>query len=737
MRRGLGSRGRGASPDKRVPWKLKRKVLPSNVVVFSENYKRQETCFFLLFKEGRPYDVVPVKTLDTLKTYFEGWERYGIAPLFLPNPVKVPKEYWEKYRQVANRNPYARLKLAKEFGLLKDKAILKLKVLVLDIDSLFEEVLPVWNELKEKLGIKKGYWVVKTKSGNFRVYIFLEPTVYERTYKEVVNGEVKEKTVIYKFWLRPEGKARNGKTHLENARELLHIIYAFFEKKGLKADRTFPNRINHPIWVEGWEIDGKKSEIKEVKGGYAGRLYDLYRKAKKLQREEKLWTFGGINLTQRFWPEKFKKEKEKEKAMKKGKVIVPEFVVKRQIKELDELMKWKIAVAKLAEKYDSYRFCNVMLPAVGWAKYLGLSRPEVDEYLRKVIPDKKNFDVDIEKAWTNARPIEFEWGGEELSTGDLIRKFLVKANGGVLRSTLLKQVFGGRNYLLQFVERFLLKNGFVYVRKEKVKKGRGRKAYIYFLTEKGEAFLEALDKGKSLRKALEEVQGFEKVAGGEDLVKSLENERDKKSIYITPFREQRSGLVVAGRDKTLSYQQSEKVFAFDNITDGTDKAGGAGGVGRSGAGAGSAGVLKLSSVNPEEEKRKEKERRTERLIQARWLYAETWKVFRLVKEKLEEQGIKIWDSRYEVPDIGLDGRKLLKLIRYLLTNEVEVLNLAGWGRYAKPLRDALKEVGILSSEVKVVLPGKIKNLKPETLPENFEDEGSKNDDDFNIEDIPF
>ena len=732
MRKGLGPRGRGASPDKRVPWKLKRKVLPSNVVVFSENYKHQETYFFLLFEEGKPCDVIPVKTSTTLLTYLEGWKRYGIAPLFLPNPVKVRKEYWERYRQGARRNPYVRLGLAKEFGLLKDEAILKLKVLVLDIDSPYEEVLPVWNELKEKLGIEKGYWVVKTKSGNFRAYIFLEPTVYERTYKEVVNGEVKEKMVIYEFWLRPEGKGRNGKTHLENVRELLHVIYAFFERRGLKADRTFPNRINHPIWVEGWEVDGKKSEIKEVKEGYAGRLYDLYRKAKKLQREENLWTFGGINLTQRFWPEKFKKE-----VASKGKVIVPEFIAKQQVKKLDYLMRWKIAVAKLAEKHTSHRFCNVMLPAVGWAKYLGLSRSEVDDYLREVIPDKKNFDVDIEKAWTYARPITFEWKGEGLRTEDLLRKFLVKANGGVLRSTLLKEVFGGRNYLLQFVERFLLKNGFVYIRKEKVKKGRGRKAYIYFLTEKGKAFLEALDKGKGLRKALEEVQGFEKVAGGEELTKSLENERDKKSIYITPFREQRSGLVVAGNGKTLSYQQSEKVFVSDNITDGADKAGGAGG-------AGSAGVLKLSSETPEEEKRKEKERRTERLIQARWLYVETWKAFRLVKEKLEKQGIKVWDSRYEVPDTGLDGRKLLKLVRYLLTNKTEVLNLAGWGRYALPILKALKEVGLVSSETKVILPLKATKLerKPEdTLEEEFEewltDKRKRIEEDLDIDEIPF
>ncbi len=726
MRRGLGPRGRGASPDKRTPWKLKEKRLPPNVVVFSENYKYQEAHFFLLFKEGEVFDSCVVKTSTTLTNYLKGWERNNILPMFLPNPVKVPKGYWEEYKKKAGRHPRSRLNLVKKYGLLKDDAILKLKVLVLDMDSPYEKVLPVWEELKKRLGIKRGYWVVKTKSGNFRVYIFLEPTVYERTYKEVVNGEVKEKTVVYEFWLRPEGRGRNGKTHLENARELLHIIYAFFEKRGLKADRTFPSRINHPVWVEGWDINGRKSEIKEVKEGYAGKLYDLYRRAKKLQREENLWTFGSVNLTEKFWPEKLKKETSQKT---KGKVVVPKFIAKKQIKELDELTRWKLAVAKLAEKYNSNRFCKVMLPAVGWALWLGIPRAEVESYLREVIPDKKNFDIDIEKAFNAARPTPFKWEGKELKTEDLVKNFLKKAKGGVVRQSLLREVYGGKNYLLQKIESYLLKNGFVYIRAEKLKRGRGRKAYLYYLTEKGEAFLEALEEGRNLKEA----QRLRKVVGEEDVRNTLSDKEQKKSIYKTLFREQRSGLVEVG-NITSSQKDSRKTLkGSENITDEPKKEAG-----------GERQELKLTSPEAKELRAKEKQERTERLIKARRIYAETWKVFKIVKNHLENQGIEVVKIANKGSDLSLDGRKLLKLIRYLLTNEVESLNLAGWGRYALPILKALKEAGLVSSRTKVILPVGAPKLEPKhkkTSEEEFEewimDQRERIEEDVDVDEIPF
>jgi len=100
---GNAPRGRGASPDKRIPWKLGEKILPSNVVVFSEGYKYQEAYFFLLFSEGRIFSSCVVKTSTTLASYLDGWKKYRALPMFLPNPVKVPKSYWEEYKKGAGR----------------------------------------------------------------------------------------------------------------------------------------------------------------------------------------------------------------------------------------------------------------------------------------------------------------------------------------------------------------------------------------------------------------------------------------------------------------------------------------------------------------------------------------------------------------------------------------------------------------------------------------------------------
>ena len=656
-------------------------------------------------------DAKVIKTYETLMKIAQDNE-YRI--LLHPQPVSIPKGFWKKWKEAKTREQ--RLKLVKESGLVKDENIFVITTLVLDVDSPYEEVEPVFLELVKRLGIQ-GWECGKTKSGNFRAFIYLKPLRVEVGNE---NGNKKIKT----FYLRPHTKARNGHTHLENAKEIQAILNAYFKKKGLKADDSFI-RVNHPIWFGKGFYTLKRKSLRET------NLYDLYRAVKKLQAEEGLWE---TNL--KFWKELYQDRKEK----KKTKVVLPYFVAERLVKEFDELTKWKIAVAKLAEKYTSYRFKHVMLPSVGWAKYLGLSRSEVDDYLREVLPDKRNFDEDIEKAWSYAEEIEFEWKGKgkEIDLKELLKNFLEKAQKGALRKALLENLFRRQNWLLELVEKFAKKNELVYVEKVKLTRGKGRKAYIYYLTEKGKAFLKALEEGRASEKEV-----LKAVAGSDINPGTEEKGQVKKSIYITPsFRkEQRDkslGLGVGGKNKTLAYEKSGKVS--DNITDGA----GAGAGAKAGAGAGSAGNLELSSVNLEEEKRKEKDRRTERLIKSRQIYAETWKIFKVVKNHLENQGVKVIDSRYEGSDTGLDGRKLLKLIRYLLTNKVESLNLAGWGRYAVPILRALKEVGLINSRAKVVLPigapkleQKHKNTQEEEFEEWLMDQRERIEEDVDIDEIPF
>ncbi|RUM30267.1 MAG: hypothetical protein DSY42_04825, partial [Aquifex sp.] len=129
---------------------------------------------------------------------------------------------------------------------------------------------------------------------------------------------------------------------------------------------------------------------------------------------------------------------------------------------------------------------------------------------------------------------------------------------------------------------------------------------------------------------------------------------------------------------------------------------------------GSKRELKLISEDLSDRKEQEKAKRIQRLIKAREIYVETWVTFRKAKRLLEEEeGIHVADPRKD--EGGLDGRKLMKLIRYLLTNEVRTLNLAGWGRYARPLLRVLRKIGLVDLSVKLILP-----IEPD--PENLERE---------------
>ncbi len=487
----LGHSPRGPTGRVKLPINLKEKNIRLEVgqIVHGYAYKKQETYLIqVLDKEGKTRDIFPVKTLPTIERILSGLRKNDLYPMFLPNPVEIPKEYWEEYRKA--KNGYKRIELAKKYGLITDRKILVIKTLVLDIDSPYEKVYPVWEKLRGELCIEKGYQVYRTKSGNLRVYLFLAPSEFEKVWYEVKDGKRVERRKKVFLWERSNTISNNGHTHLENARELLAIIYAFFRKHGLKADSSFVGRINHPIWIEGWEIDGKKSELIEEKRGYAGKLYNLYRKAKELQRQEELWSLGKWNLSEKFWNRKPAEKRE-------TKIKVPSFIASAQLRTLEDMARWKLAVKRLAEKYTSYRFTKVILPAVGWAEYLGLSRHDVENYLRELLPDKENLSTEIEKAYRHGRSLEFEWFGKsekkiELNLKELTLRFLEEAEEGAPRQFILSEVFGGQNWLLQQVERFCLKEGFLSMERRKLTPGPGRKSYVYVLTEKGKSFVEAL-----------------------------------------------------------------------------------------------------------------------------------------------------------------------------------------------------------------------------------------------------
>ncbi len=266
---------------------------------------------------------------------------------------------------------------------------------------------------------------------------------------------------------------------------------------------------------------------------------------KSYRKRYGLWTFGSINLTEKFWG----KGESQDKSQKEGKLIVPKFVAQKVVKEFDDLLKWKMAVGQLAEKHTSYRFTKVMMPAVGWAKDLGLDKREVYDYLRDLLPDKRNFDDDFEKAWKYA-DCRFEWKANE-SKGkgqeNLIVELLRACQRPTSRQELIAKVFHGQVWLFEEATQKALKAGLLQVEKVKLKQGKGRKSHVYTLTEKGQAFLESWQTNP--RESLAMVVGLE----------SMEGQGLQKNLYITPFREQCNGQEpVAGTENKAQNKGQQK-----------------------------------------------------------------------------------------------------------------------------------------------------------------------------------
>ena len=527
MTSGHGPRGPGDKPGTFLKLELRRKVStdPRKLEDFPlckhEGYRIQYAYVVFISRkvvkkkngelkeEWEPIDARVVKTLSTLnKIANEIQKKKGIRVLLHPQPVKIPKGFWKKWRKA--KKGWDRKELAK--GLTKDENVFVLVCIVLDWDSPYEECEPVFLELVERLGIK-GYECGRTKSGNFRAVIYLEPLRIE-----------KKDQPIRTFYLTAQGKGRNGHTHARNFREIVAILNAYAQRKGIKADNSF-KRVNKPVWY------GESFYKRERKVHGETKLYNLYNAVKKLQAEEGLW-----ETNREFW----KTEKPKKTG---GKVILPPFVVRIQTKRLDDLYRWQIAVRRLSEKYTTQRFTRVILPAVRWAMDLGLSRWDVDSYLKELLPDKRDMDAELERAWKYARPQRFEWYGKggKIDLKEKLVEFLENTEEGAPRQFLLSEVFGGQNWLLQIVERFAIREGLISVEKRKLTQGRGRKSYIYALTEKGKSFVEALrDNAQSIQLSL---------AVGFDLP------THKKSIYKTPPHSFR-GEQVSRRDTGLAVDGS-------------------------------------------------------------------------------------------------------------------------------------------------------------------------------------
>ena len=416
---------------------------------------KEYPCYILLYFDGsRPIDGRVFRTYDTLQKFLTSiaekekliesllGKEANILPLITPNPVKIPQEFWKEYRK-ADGFVIEALDLITKYGLLKDDAIYRIINITLDIDSDFDLVYPVWEELKEKLEMGQGYRIFKTKSGRFRAYIRISPT-----------------------------------KDLKRAKELTAILYSFFEKKGLKADPTFAFRLNHPVFYEDYHAYTYEL-IEDAEG--ENRFFNLYRKAKKIQKEENLWEVGNTYIPEKIWG--IKKKRKKVEIIK-----APAFVKRLKLDidyQLDVMELWKQRTQTLANKYDSYRYIHIVQPSIGWAKYLELPEDEVTEFLVGLLGESKR--KDVEKGWKYVRELEFtvpesvKWAGKtrEEWEGKVIAYLQFRRE--VSRQELLREVFANQKWLCDLIMNGLSNKGIVTF--DFVVHGRGRPRKVYRLAE--------------------------------------------------------------------------------------------------------------------------------------------------------------------------------------------------------------------------------------------------------------
>ncbi|MGC8868787.1 MAG: hypothetical protein ACP5P7_03905 [Sulfurihydrogenibium sp.] len=493
------------------PKKKIKRIKNKKEVIGSKAYRQDEAIILMeMDNSGKVVDIKPVKTLETAEEIIANSTNNF---MFTPNPVIIRRDYWIEYKKA--KTPLQRVKLATKYKLLTDDSILNISYIVLDVDSEFEKVYPVWQEFLQKTEIDKGFIVYKTKSGRFHGYVR-------------VSGKFNNGKKVFKHTIK--GKAKNGKTHLENVYEIQYIIAAFFEKRGLKIDRSFVRRLNHLIWLEEREINGKKSELYEAKEGEI-LLYELYNKVKKLQQEEELWTFQGENLTKIHWPKKWKDfEKKGKKQTKQGNNTQQTGTqqttqqatgttkqgtkqrntkpAKLKLKMTNE-EKLEEALKSLIKRYKTNRFKFVMLPVCGWAKFLGLDKNFVYDLLRNYLITKSNFDADFEKAWRYSSSLEFVWYENE----DLIEKverFLKTFLGqDALKIYLtrkdLRKLYKTEAEYYQ-VERYLTDKGYLQTGYRKSGK-KGRPTKILQLTQEGVILIQRWIAGENLEDLLENNTG--------------------------------------------------------------------------------------------------------------------------------------------------------------------------------------------------------------------------------------
>lgn len=409
-------------------------------------------------ERAKPVDLLLLSSEEESRKLAKLLSLSNFYVLFHPNPVKLPKSFYKEFFK--RKTGRERLSVSKKFGVLKEERIKRIETLILDVDSPFTEVYPVWKELQELLPLSGD--IYRTKSGRFRAVIKLSIPLF------------------------PERKTRNGKTNYENVKETLEKIGEFFQRHKLNFDRTCVDRLNHPIWLErGEELVLEGEEVNFY------RLYgEVKRKLSKHQNIRSLSLRSGESRRKNFFP------------VKKSKI---KGIHCSQVKDSDRIhhsfLAWRIFVKSLSRKYTGRRFFKVMVPAAAAANTLRIDWEIVEETLNNLLSDRnpKKTQKDLEtvrKSGIRAKYLPFP--DKAKKTAEVIK--YIAERGEVPQQELCKKVCFNQMWLTKEIVNPLLEAGILREKREKLTKGRGRKALIFSLNIPAEVILSKSK--KEYRKAI-------------------------------------------------------------------------------------------------------------------------------------------------------------------------------------------------------------------------------------------
>jgi len=666
----------------------------------------------------------------------------------------VPKEVWKEYKK-----EYKKVKKEpqKTFGIFKLEKLTRLGDAIFgDFDDTKEEDIKRLIKYLHKLGIYPEVWRSASGKG-YHLYIHLVWGVKKEVYR------IKGKRVEHIYYEFPYANDwRIG--------EIIGALKEVCRRLGIKYDSISANR---GVWLEGVPnpIKGWKASEK-IFDGKVHRVDKLYEKVKPILEQKEIG-----KLARKFKREFIEGRVRKRVEIKAGSGVIFNAVnssnpidyiqVNLENGNINRLLNAGYSLEEVGEilggAYEGDRKAFERAWR-GAEVYIEANHIPLSEKLNKEKREKKKRERKEKHYWeyipeiakclregiTGIRAISKKTGIPKSSISDIFKmvsreqilekeeeviNYLKSLQKGGKKASEEKLKEGGEKRFRQYLESELRKIEEKY--KEKKKKKEEAKVKI---KEERKAFIDKyfvkldLELPEYVKRLWKKAEGY--CDEGSDGGKVYEVGRcPNRALIYYSLKE--NGRVVVGENYLSKNSSKECECVSDNITDGAG--GRVSGHGEVKVERGK--ILELSTIDIQREKERKKKERTERLIKSRQIYAETWKTFKIVKNYLENQGIKVVDSRYEGSDTGLDDRKLLKLIRYLLANEVKKLNLAGWGRYARPLKEALVNVGLIDLQTSVILPktSKVPNedLIMSAFEEWAEEQFTENYEEVDIDEIPF